>query len=378
MSASSKHQEIRQLLENAIRNRIGSGMAAAWGRIGEQGQTSNEVYVGTLGHAGVAGRAMPAVGPQTFFDLASLTKVMATTAVAMVAFEKNRLRLDERLAQPGLNGITVGHLLSHTSGLPAWKPLYETLVNRFGSNLPYATMSERRDLFLSELMKVTPENKPGEKVVYSDIGFLHLLPLLESRFGQSLDQLARQWVWSAIPSSRLHYRPVRMDSAGERYRLQAHENSGGEQLMMTEACGWRGLLQGQVHDDNAWSLGGVATHAGVFGRLSDVVGYVHSLFNESWVSMSTVKQWLKEASECEGGRRAYGFDMVTLDGSGSTSRAFSPNSYGHLGFTGTSMWMDLDEGFFAVLLTNRVHPDRSDTRIRALRQAFHERVCSRA
>jgi CubicO group peptidase (beta-lactamase class C family) len=362
----STTQNIRSLLESAVQNRIGSGMAAAWGQIDEPGSV-NEVYAGTEGRASVAGRATAAIDAGTHFDLASLTKVIATTSVAMVAHERGQLPLGETIQ----NGFSVGQLLSHTSGLPAWKPVYEKLIQHYGPNLPFASIADRRRLFFSEALAFVPELKPREKVVYSDLGFLHLQNLLESRFQFTIDRLAREWVWDRLRAPvELHYRPVRMDAAGERYRIEV----AGEKVAMTERCPWRGLLQGQVHDDNSWSMGGVSGHAGVFGRLRDVTAWVHGLFDGSFVSARTTRRFMTEVDEPAGARRGLGFDLSSLDGSGSTASAFGPQTFGHLGFTGTSVWMDLDDGFFAVLLTNRVHPDRADTRIRALRQQFHTAI----
>ncbi|MBS1958520.1 MAG: beta-lactamase family protein [Bdellovibrionales bacterium] len=366
-AATSVSQQVRRLLESAVQSRIGSGMAAAWGMIDAPGSI-NEVYVGTEGRTSVAGRVTDAIDSETFFDLASLTKILSTVSVSMVANERGQFALDERAD----HGMTFGELLSHTSGLPAWKPIYEKLVQRWGENLPYAAIADRRHLFFQEALAVPPELKPRSAVVYSDFGFWHLQSILERRFSLALDRLAQDWVWSKIPNSRLHYRPVRMDSAGERYRIAAT----GEKVAMTEYCPWRGLLQGQVHDDNSWSMGGVSGHAGVFGRLKDVTGWVHALFDGAFVAGKTLRMFTKEVSEPFGARRTYGFDMVSLDGNGSAASAFSAQTVGHLGFTGTSVWMDLDAGVFAVLLTNRVHPDRSDTRIRGLRQQFHTLVRS--
>jgi CubicO group peptidase (beta-lactamase class C family) len=147
--------------------------------------------------------------------------------------------------------------------------------------------------------------------------------------------------------------------------------------MMTENCPWRGLLQGEVHDDNAWSRGGVAGHAGLFGRLQDVQHWIEALFSGLWVSRSTLRRFADVHVDSSGARRAHGFDVPSIDGSGSTGLSFSMNSIGHLGFTGTSVWMDLDSGDFAVLLSNRVHPKRTDDRIRAVRREFHRIIRNR-
>jgi len=127
------------------------------------------------------------------------------------------------------------------------------------------------------------------------------------------------------------------------------------------------LLQGEVHDDNAWSRGGVAGHAGVFGSLDDVIRWMNALVSGKLVSFKTLREFSIPFMDSSGVRRGLGFDF-------SSHPAHSSATIGHLGFTGTSLWMDLDRGRFAILLTNRVHPSREDTRIRDLRQAFHQTV----
>jgi CubicO group peptidase (beta-lactamase class C family) len=360
---------VRKLLESAVASRIGSAAAAAWGDLNDPDRIQT-VYVGREGWMSsipALSLTPKAVDANTYFDLASLTKILSTTAICMKAVDLGRLTLT-----PALRGY-----LSHTSGYPAWKPLYEGLRNRFAAQLPFVPVSVRRRIFLDELMKVAPESPTGLKTVYSDIGFLRLMVEIEARLGQSIDVLAHE-LWSLFPEvqgepCQLHYRPVVMDSLGERYRLSAR----GESVAMTEWCPWRGLLQGQVHDDNTWSMGGIASHAGVFGRLTDVVSWIRGVFAPGWVSEATIREFSSEVlltdgtGSGHGSGRGLGFDRVARDGSGSTAWGFSPESIGHLGFTGTSLWVDLDQGRFAVLLTNRVHPLRSDSRIRDLRRAFH-------
>jgi CubicO group peptidase (beta-lactamase class C family) len=221
-------------------------------------------------------------------------------------------------------------------------------------------------MFFEKLAEVAREAPAGSKIVYSDIGVLRFQAQMESQFGDWNDWVSGS-VWSQMEGSKLHYRPVIRSAAGERFAIQA----SGESVAMTEVCPWRGLLQGQVHDDNAWSLGGVAAHAGVFGRLNDVVQWVQTLFDQTWVSLKTLQRFTQIIEPVPGVRRSIGFDRPSLDGSGSTGFSFGPNTIGHLGYTGTSLWIDLDTGFFAVLLTNRVHPTRTDDRIRSLRKAFH-------
>lgn len=362
---------VQKLLEEAVDLRIGSGMAASFGKLSDlEKNTTHDFYVGKTSHLASA----DPIQSETYFDLASLTKIIATTTLAMVKRERGLLDLDARLEtllpaeckqNPSLAPITVRSLLSHTSGLPAWKPFYEALKMIIGENLPWASLESRKHKFDSLLYKVPRENQVGEKVVYSDLGFLILERVLSPHFQKEVET-----IWSRIPNSKLHYRPVTCDAETERYRVKQQHLS----FAMTELCPWRGLIQAQVHDDNAWSRGGVAGHSGVFGRLSDVKGWTQAVFSLAIVNQTTLHEFTREVSTPDLARRTLGFDLPALDGSGSTGFSFSKNSVGHLGFTGTSLWVDLDRGDYAILLTNRVHPDRNDVRIRALRREFHQRV----
>jgi len=333
---------VKALLESAVDQRIGSGIAASYGKIGDS--RKQRVWVGR--HSRFPG-ALP-ITQESFFDLASLTKILATTLLCMHQVERGSLSLDSK----------IGELLTHRSGLPAWRPFYEAMRTRFGSRLGEISREERSEFFFSLVNAVSVEAANRGRVIYSDLGFLHLERLLGADFEKQLQEL-----YSQVPGLELHYRPASGIPAPDRDRY-----------VMTEICPWRGPLQGEVHDDNAWSKGGVAGHAGLFGRIGDLERWVDSLFAGVWVSHRTLREFSRVTEDAHGSRRAFGFDVPALDGSGSTGTSFSSATIGHLGFTGASLWMDLDRGEYAALLVNRVHPVRSDDRIRDLRREFHERV----
>ncbi len=353
--------KIQEGMERAISEGIGSGMAASFGRIEDlvARRPVTTLYAGRTSHLTNAGQ----VGPSTRFDLASLSKILGTTLLAMKQFEQGVFRLDE-CPVPG-RSFTWRQLLQHSSGLPAWKGFFETLVARFGTSLHAVPLEERSRLFFSALDSIGLESAPGARIVYSDLGFLHLGRALSLDLGSDVARL-----WAESESVGLHYRPVIHSALEERFAIQAR----GESVAMTEICPWRGPLAGLVHDDNCYSLGGVAGHAGVFGTLQDLLAWIGGLFRGDFVSLATLREFSTPGSDDRGGRRALGFDCPSEDGSGSTGFAFSPDSIGHLGFTGTSLWMDPVNGNFAILLTNRVHPTREDNRIRAFRRAFHEEL----
>ncbi len=371
--------KIENLFAEASKARIGSAYAASWGHIFKP-EAIQKVTFGTRSHQAGSGL----VTPSTFFDLASLTKILATTSLYMIAHEAGAIDVnapletylpDEVKAHPHLKGLTISQLLSHRSGLPAWRAYYEQMKIRFGSNLPYLSIDIRKSYFYDLVLSTALENKPDTTVVYSDVGFLILSYLAEKLWAKAafrtFSLIVEEKVWSQISGSTFHFRPVTSDAVSARASVDALQ----EEMVATEICPWRGFLQGQVHDDNAWSMGGVAGHAGVFGTLHDTLRWIEAIFNHQVVSLKTLRYFAQEvllAGAPSG--RALGFDLPAKDGSGSTGFAFSAASIGHLGFTGTSLWMDLDEGFFAVLLTNRVHPSRHDLRIRTLRQNFHAGV----
>ena len=273
--------QIAARLQNALHQNIGSGMAASFGP---------DVYLGQSSH-------MPgarAIDEKSIFDLASLTKILATTTLYMIWSEAGLIDIDaglevylaDEVAQhPHLKGITLKHLLSHTSGLPAWKPFYEEMRVEY-ADLNAISIAEKKKNFYPLVFATGLENPVGEKAVYSDLGFLILGYIAEKLSGQSLDQLMNA-IWSRIPGCELHYRPV-----GDRDLVS--EGRARDLVVATEICPWRGLLQGEVHDDNAYSMGGVAGHAGVFGTLASVKAWVNALLSGNLVTLATLRLFAEE------------------------------------------------------------------------------------
>jgi serine-type D-Ala-D-Ala carboxypeptidase len=309
------------------------------------------------------GRAMHC---DTVFDLASLTKPLATTLAVMLLVQQGRLALDgpcheywPRFRGNGKEHIAIRHLLSHTAGLPAWRPYYLRLMN--------VPMDRRGDLVRQWVLDEPLGAAPGERAEYSDIGFMVLQWIVERVTGERLDQFWAEAILKPLSPGSLFF-------SGQGPPLTAHS------FAATELCPWRGrLLVGEVHDDNAHVLGGVAGHAGLFGTahaiwsllqgvLSSELGSVrHALFDR--VILSTFFQRQFETTW------ALGFDTPDERGSSSGSH-FSKGSMGHLGFTGTSFWMDRQRNIILVLLTNRVHPSRYSTGIKEFRPKLHDAVMS--
>ena len=300
----------------------------------------------------------------TVFDLASLTKPLATTVALMLLVQQARLDLDQTLgsAIPDLSGtdkerITIRQLLSHTSGLPDYQPYYKKLVR-----LP---RSERKDSLRALLSTEKLVDEPGTVSVYSDLGFMTLEWLVEVTAQEPLDRFVEESVYRPLKSN-LYFVPL--NGARDNHPHAA-----------TEECPWRErILDGEVHDENAHALGGVAGHAGLFGTAQDVYILLRELLsvyagepNTGLFRQDVVQTFFERQPDI--GSWALGFDTPSGVDS-SSGHYFSDQSVGHLGFTGTSFWMDLLKGVIVILLTNRIHPNRENERIKAFRPLLHDRV----
>ncbi len=280
----------------------------------------------------------PAVGLGTLFDLASLTKLFSVTATLRLV-DRGLLDLDESLRQ----------LLEHRSGLPAWRPYFA------GS-----------DPVLAQALAEPRLHEPGSRHVYSDVGFLHLLQRLQEATGQGIAELIQEEVLDPLGLRNTGYRGVGGGSPGV---LEAA-------VCATEICPRRGLLVGEVGDGNTWAMGGCSTHAGLFAPAADL-----ALFARGWWSAPAtgfLSQGLRDAAwgdPAEPGTHVLGWDTVAAAPAvSSVGSKLSRRSRGHLGFTGTSLWIDPERAIAVILLTNRVHPSREDNRIREVRPQVHDAV----
>lgn len=306
------------------------------------------------------------VTTKTVFDLASLTKPLATTLAVMALVDGGHLYLDQRLdgILPGLEknekaAITIAQLLLHTAGCADWHPYYQTLMTH--------PAPARKHIVHELLLAESLDHAPGGATLYSDIGFMFLQWVVENVSGMPMDQYVSDAVFSRLGTTGLFFN----DS------LSPPPNS--IDFAATELCPVRNrLLAGEVHDENAFFMGGVAGHSGLFGTAESVYLIISRLAaiydgREKFpvFSQNTVKRFL---SCPEGAQRAYGFDIPSGD-TPCAGRYFSSGyTFGHLGFTGTSFWMDLSAALSVILLTNRVHPVRTNMRIRKFRPEIHDAV----
>lgn len=297
----------------------------------------------------------PAVTRNTVYDLASLTKLLCTTVLVADDVAAGLIRLDEA-PWSWWPGITVEHVLRHSSGLPAYRPFFEQLHQERKNGVLLGRRAGKA-LVVDAALRTMPEALPGERTLYSDIGFIALGALLEDRHDKALDAL-----WLAHPlSADTGLRFVDLEQQGYHPALPA--------VAPTERCPWRKrIVQGQVHDDNAYCMGGVAGHAGLFGSLDDLVVVASRLLWRLRDPTDILHTFAKLPGTAG---RPLGFDLATPGGS--TADVLSTHTVGHLGFTGTSLWFDLETEVAYVLLANTVHYGREGIggRNKALRQAFH-------
>jgi CubicO group peptidase (beta-lactamase class C family) len=314
----------------------------------------------------------PAVTPMTVFDLASVTKVVATTAATMLLHQRRQLDLDLLLGDllPAFaigaqvrspwhsqrRRVTLRHLLAHSSGLPAYARLFET------NRTPYA--------LLEACLSMPLEASPGMRAEYSDIGFILLGKALEVITHEPLDIFCAREIFAPLALTATRYQPP------PSWRALIPPTVDDQ--------AFRGrIVQGEVHDENCSVLGGVSGHAGIFSNALDVLLYASNILagnkehtqharSPSLFTPATLELFASRQNPPADSSRALGWD--TPSGESSSGRHFSAASIGHLGYTGTSLWIDLLQGLAVTLLTNRTWPDRSTQAIRAIRPAFHDAV----
>ena len=337
---------------------------------------------GTVVYEGAVGRltyqsASDPVTPQTCYDLASLTKALATTTAWALMIQNGKATLDDRIDRilEELQGYPVGaatvrQLLTHSSGLPGWRPYFERIAATDSTFLGSAAI---QDVMLGYIAQEDLVYEQGSRSLYSDLGFLLLGFSVERLSGESLQQFCRRRIYDPLDAHPLTYAPRRP--------LALHIEPPESELAIapTEEDTWRGrTLRGEVHDENAFALGGVAGHAGLFGTARAVLrvaqawldgrrGEAGLLAQELAAPFTTRQQSVPNSSW------ALGWDTPSAPSSSGT--LFSPESFGHLGYTGTSLWIDPVTELAVVLLSNRVHPTRRNERIRTFRPLIHDLVC---
>ncbi len=304
----------------------------------------------------------PEVRADAVFDVASLTKVIATTTMAMLLHERGLLPLDEPVAkslpefvtlaprhqQEARQAVTLGMLLAHSSGLPAYERLFEFT-------------STRADLVrAATITHLTAP--PGTRAEYSDIGFILLGEILTTKAGVALDVFAQQEIFAPLGMTRTRFTPP------PAWKPEIPPTEDDRKFR-------QGVIQGEVNDENAYVMGGVAGHAGVFAPTIDVARFAECMLRSGApiLKSETVKLFTRRQSTPAGTSRALGWDTPSRPHS-SSGRLFSNVAFGHLGFTGTSLWIDPGRQLSVTLLTNRTWPNRASQLIRQVRPQLHDAI----
>lgn len=337
-----------------------------------------EPYVRAFGHRMIEPERS-LMREDTVFDLSSLTKPLATAVAMMLLVRDGKIRLDDRVVRffpnfgvHGKTAVTFRHLLAHSSGLPAWRPFYKKIVQieRKGGRPNFIATRGARDYVIEEIERARPEQGPGRRAVYSDLGFMLLGAVVEMASGAPLDRVCEERIFRPLSLPSMTFVDLTRRSA---------RRLAPDSVAATEHCPWRKkVLCGEVHDDNAYAMGGVAGHAGLFGNARDVDALLCELVRcyegrGRLVPASIAREfWTRDAS-VPGSTWALGFDSPSPAGSMAGS-LFSRNTLGHLGFTGVSFWCDLERHRHVVLLTNRVHPRRDNEAIRTFRPMIHDLI----
>jgi serine-type D-Ala-D-Ala carboxypeptidase len=343
-------EAVRRLLDRAVHDGVTPGAVVA---LVDRGGPP------VVHHAGWRRDGGGGVTPDTRYDLASLTKVVATMPSVLRLVAAGEFTLDDTVGRffsnagwfqsPSLADATVRSLLGHAAGLPAWRPLF-------------AQLSDRRTALAAVLQ--SPVERPGE-VIYSDLGFMLLGAIVERVAHERLDAFAHREVYGPLGMTATRFGPL-----------------SGVPVAATEECGWRDrVLEGEVHDENAVVWDGVAGHAGLFGTAADLARYARAwLESDPRLGPPDVlaEATREQARTADGALRGLGWALAPLPGTAAAEEGFmgiGARGFGHTGFTGTSLWIDPHLGIAVVLLTNRVHPRRgSPAAIQRLRRDLHAAV----
>lgn len=364
-------------VEEAFKEAVAQGVFP--GAVVLVGKGDEVVFERAFGHRSLVPEKSP-MQLETIFDLASLTKPLATTIATMLLVREKKIRLEDRVTRffPnfgvfGKTHVTFRHLLAHCSGLPAWKPYYEDIVKgeREGK-INFVASRAAKSYVFEQIHREKSLASPGTQGLYSDLGFMLLGEVIEEVTGWTLDRYCQDKVFKPIGLRSTSF--VDLTLLRTR-RLQPV----AEMIAPTEQCPWRKkVLCGEVHDDNAYAMGGVAGHAGLFSSTRDIHLLLTRLKRccrgeDPFLPAPLVKEFLTRDETVKGSTYTLGWDTPSPENSASGSH-FSPNSVGHLGFTGTSVWWDMEKDCHIVLLSNRIHPSRSGDKIKSFRPYIHDLI----
>jgi CubicO group peptidase (beta-lactamase class C family) len=376
------------LLEDGRRQGVAPALSAAILRGG--------ALVHASWHGAIPAPAPRPLAPDDLFDVASLTKVISTATLAAQLADEGALDLDApvaarlpRFERGGKERVTARHLLAHAAGLTRWRAYFEAAAADPVAGAaflpperrpPFAALEDAfargKEIVRAAVLAEPLEAPPGTRAVYSDPGFLALGFLLEAVAGERLARLAERRVFAPLGLGDTLY----LDGLDPERGWTRAEGRG---FAPTEACAHRGEVnRGAVNDDNAWAMGGGAGHAGVFSTALDVAAvgqaWLDALLGRPSVVPAAAAAEFARPDPTPGSTRALGWDTPSAEGSslGTWLGRGPRGAIGHLGFTGTSLWIDVDAELVVALLTNRVHPSRDNEAIRSFRPRLHDAVAA--
>ncbi len=354
--------KVKSVLQEAVKDGAFPGCAAA------VGSSRGSYWQGGFGQYAKDARTAKKLslptpsrpGRRTIYDLASLTKVVGTTSLIIALVQKGKLSLDDKVAirvpdfapasldkkiLASRNRVTIRHLLLHTSGLPSWKPLYRSCKS-------YPEL-------LRAILSTRLEAEPGSRYRYSDLGFILLGEIAARAGGKALARLEKELVFAPLGMKNT----LRNPSASLKKRIPPTEFDQEK----------KSYIHGRVHDENARAAGGITGHAGLFSTTGDLSLLAREMLlalkgKSRKLRKKTIESFVRCQDSPKGSSRALGWDTPSEESS--AGDLASRNSFGHTGFTGTSIWIDPERDLYFILLSNRVHPSRKNTKLREVRRKF--------
>lgn len=316
--------------------------------------------------------------PDTVFDISSLTKVLVTTSLCMYLVEQDMLEIDRRLSRifqtfntHGKERMTVRHLLAHTSGYAAHAPFYKRIAKADdAARCGFMSTRDAAEAVYQEIFRARLDNLPGKVAKYSDLGFILLGHAIETISSMQLGRLAQREIFSPLSMGSTGY----IDLAAVKRRAVEPISDA---IAPTNDCPWRKrLLCGEVQDENAWAMGGIAGHAGVFSTALDLHTFATELTEcyhgrGKLFNRQVLKMFWKREEEPAGTDWALGWDTPSPRGS-QAGQYFPRTAVGHLGYTGCSLWIDPEREVHIVLLSNRLHPYLDNNFIKEVRPRVHD------
>jgi len=352
-------QRLSDLLEKGVNNGVYPGAVLL---VAEKGRI---IFFQEAGNLSIIPRIVP-MKKDTIFDLASLTKPLAAVMAIMKLVNEGSINPDQILSDliatddlRDKSSLTLRSILSHCAGFRDWMPFYSDLIN-YGADT-------RKQVLREKIIKEPLQYPQGTVALYSDLGFMILEWVVEAVTGDTLSGFVHRNFFAPLGLKRTFL------STGD-------PPFNREEFAATEDCPWRKrVIQGEVHDENASALGGYSGHAGLFSTAEEVF-LIADMLREHYLgkrrdyfSPGIVREFFKRQERAKGSTWALGWDTPSPENS-SAGRNISANSVGHLGFSGTSLWMDLDRDIIVVFLSNRIHPSRTNLKIRAFRPVLHDLI----